>query len=230
MSEIFLNDKTLSIKGTSYDNEHVARASIDNLIERYGEEFARQEIYAEILDSTSAGYFKKSDIDILNSSAQFNAGEIVFGMDIAGEGDDYSAIAVKQGNLILDLKMLKTPDDESLVSFLSYMVSIYPEVKKIYIDKSGAGHIPSRMQGIFKSVQVIGVHFAASAYKDETFANQRAEMYDSLRTEIRKNTLHFAPTIDKKIREMVEVELYATEYKINNNRLIQLKRKKRLRK
>lgn len=230
-SEVYMTEDVESIHGTSLDNPYIDPNYIKMLEAQYGsEEFARQEIYAEILDSTSAGYFKKSDIDILNSSAQFNAGEITFGMDIAGEGDDYSAIAVKQGNLILDLKMLKTPDDESLVSFLSYMVSTYPEVKKIYIDKSGAGHIPSRMQGIFKSIQIMGVHFSSSAYKDETFANQRAEMYDSLRAEIRKNNLHFAPTIDKKIREMVEVELYATEYKINNNRLIQLKKKEEIKK
>ena len=230
MSEIFLNEKTLSIKGTSYDNPNIARASIDNLVERYGEDFARQEIYAEILDSTSAGYFKRGDIDIINSDAEFVDGEIVFGFDIAGEGDDYSAITVLHGNQVVDMRMLKTPDDNSLVNFLQFMVHEYPHVKKVLVDKTGAGHIPSRLQGLFKHIQIIGVNFAAQAYKEETFANQRSEMYDSLRSKIRNNNLHFGKNISKEMREIVEVELYATEYHINNRRCIQLKEKKAIKK
>lgn len=230
VSRLCFEPGTKVIRATSYDNKNVAKASIDNLVRFYGEEFMRQEILAEIIDSTSSGVFKKSDIDILNSTHDNISGDVIFGFDIAAEGDDFSAIVVKQGNQILEVAILRTPDDESFVNFFQFMYCKHPNVKKVNIDKtgSGAGLLPSRLGGLFKSVEFVGVHFGQSAINN-SYANARAEMYHNLRDEIRNHKLHFV-NIDKTLSDMCELELLATEFKINNKRQIQLNGKDEIKK
>lgn len=230
VSTLCFEPGTKVIRATSYDNKNVAKASIDNLVRFYGEDFMKQEVFAEIIDSTSSGVFKKSDIDGLMSNIENKTGDIIFGFDIAAEGDDFSAIVVKQGNQILEIAILRTPDDESFVNFFQFMYSKYPGVKKVNIDKtgSGAGLLPSRLAGIFKTIEFIGVHFAQSPISN-SYANARAEMYHNLRDEIRNNGLHFV-NIDKTFTDMVELELLATEFKINSKRQLQLNSKDEIKK
>ena len=217
MAEIYLDERgvygTLAITGTSYDNPHVSRKSIDNLIAMYGDDFADQEIYAKILDSTEAGLFKLSHISSLKSfSTSQVLGEVVFGFDVAGSGADYSAITVKEGNRIIAIEKRRTPDDATLIAFFDDMYNIY-QPKRANIDASGLGHfLPSRLRPMYPDCAMCGMNF--SEKRKEGFKNLRTQIYFDLRDQINKG-LHFSSEIDARIIGEIEVELYATEYTLD---------------
>lgn len=217
MAEIYLDERgiygTLAITGTSYDNPHVSRKSIDNLIAMYGDDFADQEIYAKILDSTEAGLFKLSHVSSLKAFITSQVlGEVVFGFDVAGSGADYSAITVKEGNRIIAIEKRRTPDDAALIAFFDDMYNIY-QPKRANIDASGLGHfLPSRLKPMYPSCAMCGMNF--SERRKEGFKNLRTQIYFDLRDQINKG-LHFSSEIDARIIGEIEVELYATEYTLD---------------
>lgn len=207
----------LAIRATSYDNPNVARASIDNLMHKYGDMFARQEIYAEILDSTEDGLFKVSHMDVLkDTSVDSTYGEVVAGFDVAGSGGDFSSIAIKQGNTIIALEKRRTPDDSSLVEFFDHMYRQY-RPSKVNIDTSGLGHfLPGRLESVYPACTMVGCNF--SSREHEGYANLRTKIYFDLREDICEGKLHFSSEIGKELVEEVEVELLATEYELNSRR------------
>lgn len=227
-SQVFMAETTESIKGSSLDNTYIDEGFVEMLKERYSDSFAEQEIYAEILDSTSAGVFKANDVTLLKEMKYEKTGETVFGFDIAGSGDDLSSIAVKVGNKLVEISMKKTDDDNSLVEFVSFMIDKYKPVK-INIDSTGIGNLlPSRLAPLFPNIQMCGVNFGAASSRDG-FSNARSDMYFMLRDAIRKEGLHFSG-IDKKVQDIIEAEMFATEYSIDNRTNFQLKSKKDIKK
>lgn len=207
----------LAIRATSYDNPNVAKASIDNLMHKYGDMFARQEIYAEILDSTEDGLFKMVHMDTLKDTTILPTyGDIVAGFDVAGSGGDFSAITIKQGNTIIAMEKRRTPDDHSLVDFFDYMYRVYRPTRA-NIDTGGPGHfLPSRLEPLYPSCAMIGCAF--SARQHEGYANLRTKIYFDLREDICERKLHFSSEVGREIVEEVEVELLATEYFLNSRR------------
>lgn len=216
MAEIYLDERgiygTLAITGTSYDNPHVSRKSIDNLIAMYGEDFADQEIYAKILDSTESGLFKAVHVTKLKTSLEHIAGEIVFGFDVAGSGADYSAITVRNGNQLIAIEKRRTPDDAALIAFFDDMYNRYLPTRA-NIDASGLGHfLPSRLKPMYPSCAMCGMNF--SERRKEGFKNLRTQIYFDLRDHINKG-LHFSGNISAQIISEIAVELYATEYTLD---------------
>ena len=208
----------LAIRATSYDNPNVSRASIDNLLHKYGDMFARQEIYAEILDSTEDGLFKMAHIDTLKDSfAQHSSGkEIVFGFDVAGSGADFSAITVRDGNRIIAIEKRRTPKDQDLVGFFDDMYRRY-RPHRANIDTGGPGHfLPSRLEPLYPSCTMCGCSFSSRDHAG--YANLRTKIYFDLREEVIERKLHFSSEIGKEIVEEIEVELLATEYFLNSRR------------
>lgn len=225
-AEIYLAPGTLAIHSTIAENTTIdTKAFEEMLLKRYGEMFARQEIYAELLDSTEDGLFKIKHIDILrNSSATWNTkGEWVLGFDVAGSGGDFSAIAVKQGNRIVGLEKRHTPDDASLIEFFRYMHDKF-RPGRANIDTSGLGHfLPSRLAPMFPACSMNGCNF--SERRDAGYANLRTKIYFDLREEIEENSLHFGNYVDQTLISDIEVELFATEYGLNSKREFALRSK-----
>ena len=208
----------LAIRATSYDNPNVSRASIDNLLAKYGDTFARQEIYAEILDSTEDGLFKMGHIDTLRDfTIQHTPGkEIVFGFDVAGSGADFSSIAVRDGNRILAVEKRRTPEDSDLVGFFDEMYKKY-RPHRANIDTGGPGHfLPSRLEPMYPSCTMCGCSFSSRDH--EGYANLRTKIYFDLREEVIERKLHFSSEVGREIVEEIEVELLATEYFLNSRR------------
>lgn len=207
----------LFIRASSYDNPNVSRKSIDNLVKKYGDMFTRQEIYAEILDSTEDGLFKIKHMDILrNKNTEWKVGECTLGFDVAGSGGDFSSIAVKQGNRIVGLEKRHTPDDASLVEFFRYMHDKY-RPHRANIDTSGMGHfLPSRLAPMFTACSMNGCNF--SERRDAGYANLRTKIYFDLRGEVEENSLHFGNHVEESLISDVEVELFATEFGLNSKR------------
>ena len=207
----------LFIRATSYDNPNISRKSIDNLVKKYGDMFTRQEIYAEILDSTEDGLFKIKHMDILrNKSTEWKTGDCVLGFDVAGSGGDFSSIAIKRGNCIVDMEKRHTPDDASLVEFFRRMYDKHhPESANI--DTSGLGHfLPSRLAPMFPACSIMGCNF--SERREAGYANLRTQIYFGLRGEIEENSLHFGELVAENLISETEVELFATEFRLNSKR------------
>lgn len=222
-SDLFFKKETKSITGTSYDNPHVGRASIDNMIAQYGEEFARQEIYAEIIDSTSDGVFKLLDIVKLKDVANCKPGknEVVAGFDIASKGDDYSVISVRKGNKIVGIYKRKTPTDEDYVNFFAHVNSLNG-ITRVVVDETGLGSfVPSRLRKLYPNIQVVGVNFGATPI-DDGYTNARAELYFNFRNGIRDNKICIDESVFAEHSKEIEPELFATDFKLNNRGKIQL--------
>lgn len=221
-ADIYLDHETLAIHSTLDENTEIDVETFKaTLLKRYGEMFARQEIYAEILDSTEDGLFKMAHIDTLKDTPlEPTYGEVVAGFDVAGSGGDFSAITIRQGNTILALEKRRTPDDHSLVDFFDYMYRLY-RPSKANIDTGGPGHfLPSRLEPLYPSCAMVGCAF--SSREHEGYANLRTKIYFDLREEVIERKLHFSSEIGKELVEEVEVELLATEYELNSRRELAL--------
>lgn len=213
-SQVYLSEGITQIHGTSYDNPHNGDGYVDMLKSQYGsDEFIQQEVFGSILDSTSSGLFKSSDFSLLKQTSNCMNDPIVFGFDVGGSGDDKSAISVVIGNRIVEIASMSTPDDKTLIDFVSYMYNKY-NPSRITIDATGLGNLlPSRIRPLFTACDIVGVNFAQSPIK-QGYNNARSEMYFDLRNKIRANELCFA-NIDQSKQDMIEMEMLATNYSID---------------
>ena len=217
-ADIYLDPETLAIHSTLDENTEIDVETFKaTLLKRYGEMFARQEIYAEILDSSEDGLFKIKHMDILrNKSTEWKTGECTIGFDVAGSGGDFSSIAIKQGNRIVGLEKRHTPDDPSLIEFFRYMHDKY-RPHRANIDTSGLGHfLPSRLAPMFPACSMNGCNF--SERRDSGYANLRTKIYFDLRGEVEENALHFGNYVEESLISDIEVELFATEFGLNSKR------------
>lgn len=228
VSQIWLDDEAdyvERIKGTSLDNvENTGEDYVAGLIRRYGEEFAKQEVFADILDGTSASVFTGDDIHLLAVNNPPADGKITFALDVASTGEDYSVITVIINGRIRDILKRKTTDDNILLQFISEVICKHGKPDLMILDKTGLGSfLPSRFQSKWPDILFRGINFAeASNY--EAYANKRAEMYFNLRNCIRKGMI-VTDGIDKDILNQLEEELFAQEFTVNTQRKIILTKK-----
>ena len=228
VSQIWLDDGAdyvERVQGTSLDNiENVGADYVEGLIRRYGEEFAKQEVFAEILDGSSHSVFTGDDIHALSVNRPVSDGKVTFALDVASTGSDYSVITVMVGGYVRDILKRKTTDDNVLLRFISEAISKHGKPDLMILDKTGLGNfLPSRFQQQWPDILFRGINFA-EASKYEAYANKRAEMYFNLRNSIRKGLIAI-DGIDKDILKDLEEELFAQEFTTNTQRKIILTKK-----
>ena len=224
-SNIYLADDTIRVHGTSYDNPYIDKGFVEMLHAQYGDdEFARQEIYAEIVNGSSHSVFTGDDIHALSVNTPVSDGKVTFALDVASTGSDYSVITVIVGGYVRDILKRKTTDDNVLLRFISEAISKHGKPDLMILDKTGLGNfLPSRFQQQWPDILFRGINFA-EASKYEAYANKRAEMYFNLRNSIRKGLIAI-DGIDKDILNNLEEELFALEFTTNTQRKIILTKK-----
>ena len=224
-SNIYLAEGTVQVHGTSFDNPYIDKGFVDMLHAQYGnDEFAKQEIYAEILDGSSHSVFNGDDIHLLSVNNPPADGKITFALDVASTGDDNSVITVIINGRIRDILKRKTTDDNVLLQFISEVIYKHGKPDLMILDKTGLGSfLPSRFQNKWPDILFRGINFAEASNYD-AYANKRAEMYFNLRNCIRKGMIA-TDGIDKDILNQLEEELFAQEFTVNTQRKIILTKK-----
>jgi hypothetical protein len=217
VSELAEDPKSNVIKATSYDNTLLDESFVQDLLDRYGDDFSRQEIYGEIIDASTSCVFPGTMLaSIKDSSIPKTGGELVFGFDIGGDGDDLSAIAVRRGNVIEALEERKTPQQSDLEAFYLEMTRKHGLPDQTFVDATGLGHfLPKVFRVVLPGGEFVSVNFGAGSIA-AGYSNRRTEIYFNLRDHVKKG-LHFAPHVDPAIVRKTETELFATEYKIDHN-------------
>ena len=212
-ADLYLDPDSTAVHSTIDENTMIDTESFKNmLLKQYGEDFAEQEIYAKLLDSTEAGLFKARHLEMLRTPRVHVPGPVVFGFDVAGSGKDSSAITVLSGNRILEIAKRKTPDDQSLVGFYAEMHHKH-NPSLVNVDSTGLGQfLPSRLQPLFPATTFVPVHFASKIKPG--YKNARTQIYFDLKKAI-ENGLHLWPGVDIDLVKEIEKSLYATEYHID---------------
>ena len=172
---------------SSYDNPLLKKEEINRLVADLGgidSDVARQEIFGEFLDTTSNALFNLSLIENAFLKEQFiNNDDVIFGLDVAREGDDFSVLCIRKGYNVLDFHRYQIPDTTQLAReiFGVYQRSDIKPVA-IFVDSVGVG------AGVYDRLREFGlgavVREAKGSFKatqENRYANKRAEMYFTLR-------------------------------------------------
>lgn len=219
-SKIAKNTNNLHITADIFKNKHNGAAYVENMLREYQnlpEAFVRRELYGEIVDLDSNSMFNRGEWTILTSNSEHKPGKTVIGIDVAG-GGDYTSICAINGNRIICIEKMLTPELDDLRTFVfSHCSRLNPDV--IRVDTGGIGHfLPQELQKIFANADVQGINFGCNAKKP--YYNKRAEMYADIKDRIAEG-LHFSPAINKKYIAEIEEELFATPF-IDKNGLLAL--------
>jgi hypothetical protein len=99
------------------------------------EEFKKRELYGLFTDGDEFSLFDK-----INVNAVKEHGLIQGGLDIAGTGDDYSCIAVFNGNELIHLEKKRTMNEDVLKPWQAQITRLYG-VQSWYHDSTGIGNL-----------------------------------------------------------------------------------------
>lgn len=222
-SKLARNENNLHITADIFKNKHNGEAFIKNMLREYAnlpEAFVRRELYGEIVDLDTNSMFTRPEWNSLTTIKEWNTFKTVVGIDVAG-GGDYSAITAINGNRVIAIEKMLTPELDDLRTFvISHCNRIKPDI--IRVDVGGLGHfLPNELQKMFPNAEIQGVNFGGSAKKP--YANTRTAMYFGIKDRIAEG-LHFSPDINKKHITEIEEELFATPV-VDSNGLLALPKK-----
>lgn len=183
----------------------------------------RQEL---LCDFTASAADVVMPIDLVTDAAAREMGAedvagqpVVLGVDVARFGDDRTAICVRQGLLLREMRMfseLSTMDAASAV--MACWTEFSPDAVFIDAGAMGAGVIDRLRQLGYSPTEV---NFGASAMDDARYANIRAEMYFKCR-----DWLKAGGTIPSDAA--LKAELSAAEYRFTGNGRILLEGKDKI--
>src|SRR5690606_30960217 len=112
---------------------------------------------------------------------QFRRGArpILFGLDVARFGDDRSVLAIRDGDVLVDLMKWEKLDTQQLAAFVAEVAnSRKPDA--IFVDGVGVGGgVVDRLRLL--NLRVIEVNAGSRAGQDTRYVNKRAEMWGRMK-------------------------------------------------
>jgi hypothetical protein len=147
---------------------------------------------------------------------------IVFGVDVARYGDDMSALAVRQGRKLHEVRRWRELNTMQLAAEIVAAMKEYGQVAAVFVDGVGVG------AGVVDRLQMLGhpvieVNGGATAFDDVTWYNKTCEMWGRMRDWLRGAKL---PDKDPDLR----LQLIGREYTFDDKERIRLERKKDMKK
>jgi len=145
----------------------------------------------------------------------------VIGVDVARYGDDVSAIAIRQGRKLHEIRRFRELNTMQLAAEVVDAMKKYAPVAAVFVDGVGVG------AGVVDRLQMLGhpvieVNGGATAFDDTTFYNHTAEMWSRMRDWIKGADIPNDPDI--------RIQLISREYYHDDKERIRLERKKDLKK
>ena len=162
---------------TTYDNPTLKREEIEQMEKELGSDLlVRQEIYGEFVGGTERSLFTYEEIAQAQAILVDPVGQVVWGLDVARHGDDLSALAVRHGRAVLEVKTIRIDDTMRLAEWLAHEYRIAnPKPDRIYIDVTGIGW------GVYDRAKQLGLPAypadTAQSSAHPNYKNKRAEMY-----------------------------------------------------
>jgi len=182
--ETYSNPRWNFLEIDSRSSRHTNKEEIDAVIAEYGEDgdYTRVQVLGKFPRQSANSMIPS---DILNASfsatppASTDMDLTVIGLDV-GAGKDKSVWTVRQGNSLVDVVSLTTPDDQQILDKSKELCAKYKADRLIY-DRSGIGMFlqPRMEQACGPMVDVIGIVFSQSS-PDPSCANIRDWMYKRL--------------------------------------------------
>lgn len=150
---------------------------------------------------------------------QFRRGAkpVLFGIDVARFGDDRSVLAIREGDVLVDMMKWERLDTQQLSGFIAEVAkSRNPQA--IFVDGVGVGGgVVDRLRVL--GLNVIEVNGGAKAGQDNRYFNKRAEMWGRMREWLRERGVFHHTEID------LAAELTGPQYKFDPSNRIMLEKK-----
>ncbi len=196
---------------SSFNNPLLKKEQIDEMVAELGgidSDVVRQEIYGEFLDTTSNVLFNLALIENAFSTQMPNEkASIVWGLDVAREGDDESVLCIRRGYGVTNFYTFRL---DSVTALAREIFGIYERSEEkpdaIFIDSVGVG------AGVFDTLVDFGLRgivreakFSYKATNEKLYANKRAEAYFTLKEKFR--LLSIVPN-DKLKKQLSTISFY----------------------
>jgi hypothetical protein len=175
-------------KYSTYDNPYLTRASVDELVAQLGGrdcDLVKQEIFGDFVDIAYYDLLSRELIDAaLNHIGEPPANNgycEVWGLDIARQGPDNSALAKRRDDYIYELKSFHIPNlmDVADIVAAEYQRT-YRKPDAIFAEINGMGWgCYDRMHRL--GLPVLGADVSKNATQPK-IANKRSEMYQKLKS------------------------------------------------
>lgn len=159
------------------------KGTYEQIIKEYGEDSreARVEVYGEFPSTGDDQFISLAFVDDAMRRPQHKdiSAPIILGVDPARGGADSTAIVVRQGRDIIDIKRFKGDDTMTVVGHVITTIEQYRPAMTV-IDEGGLGYgILDRLTE--QRYKVRGVNFGWKALRPIAWGNRRSEMWGSMK-------------------------------------------------
>lgn len=105
-------------------------------------------------------------------------GPVVFGVDVAREGDDATCIVIRQGRVLIHFERMYKKKSHEVAARVHSLANEYHS-DAIFVDSTGGygGGVMDFLTAVYHRQDVTGVNFASSATEEERFYRIRTEMW-----------------------------------------------------
>jgi hypothetical protein len=205
-----------------------SKTELDEWIEAYGldSDFVRVRILGKFPRFGAMQFISTADVErAMLTESLFEvwcAMPIVIGVDVARYGDDMSAIAIRQGRKLHEIRRFREKNTMELAAEVVAAMKEYAPVVAVFVDGIGVGAgVVDRLQML--GYPVIEVNGGAPAFEETLFYNATAEQWSRMRDWIKGADL---PSKDPDLR----LQLISREFYHDDRERIRLERKKDLKK
>lgn len=208
VTTIFEKLGTLAITARTIDNKFVGIGFVELLKEQYEgmDSFYKQEVLGEILDEGTNSLFSTAEWNFFNESKAQNGNQIIVGLDVAGDGNDFTALTLRRGNQIEKIVKTKTKTSEDILNFVRLHA---PMFDRLFIDVTGFGYFAADKLIETYHDKICKVNFAASSIKNG-YKNRRTEIHFDLKKRIAEG-LFLSSSIDATIKKEIEFEFFSID-------------------
>ena len=193
--DIYATMKVSSAESGRVSNEYCKR-----LIKQYGEDsdVVRVRVLGEFPKSESDGVIPLEWIEAAMMRESARAGELILGVDVARQGNDLTAVAVRLGDDCLAIKTWRHADlmttTGRIIHLLTELMTKYKKSRaELRIDDDGLGAgVTDRLKEVVKekniAAQVIGCHNGGKP-RDNRYSNFISEAMFALRERLEQKLL-----------------------------------------
>lgn len=224
VAQLFSKDGSIFTQATM-DNFFLPQSYINDLLSQYSGDFAKQELYGEIVDGDNWRQFfpTRLILDCMNAFPIENKESLVAGLDVARYGSDNSVLAIRKGKWVKDVITWSKQDIVSLSMRVADVV-LDEEITELTVDSNGLGAgafdiLKKEIGNVCNVVEFQGAHRPS----DSKYTNKRAESYGRMKNLMEQGMA--IPDDEDLMREMQGVEFF-----LNERGRIQLESKEKLKK
>jgi hypothetical protein len=176
-------DQTSVHRGSTWANPFIDRSFVSALASQYEGDFARQELEAEWVADAEGVLIRWLDLEEARLRDLDGEGDLVAGCDVAGPGEDETAVYLRRGEAIVDL--FTTRADDARGPVLAFLARYrHSGLTAVNIDAAGLGYYLARHLGdAGYSVREVNVGSRPTTEAArERYSNLKAELYWALRS------------------------------------------------